>query len=193
MITSTPETPETPVSPLSGMVTGVARSESTGPAAAPGLVTFRLGPRSYATSLVGVREVVRLVGLTGLDGMTPPLAGVIDLRGTCLPVLDLRHTRGEDTGDVLVLLPPDGDPVGVAVDQVQAVVDADDLPEASGGAGVLPAYVLGVLRGPEGPVFRVDLHHMALLAGDPVATRPVPTRPVAALPAQPLPATMVFS
>ena len=55
-----------------------------------GLVTFRLGDREYATPLADVREVVRLEGLVDLPGMPPPLAGVLDLRGAALPVLDLR-------------------------------------------------------------------------------------------------------
>lgn len=144
------------VGPVGRPVPGPTRRE------APGLVTFCVGTRLYAVPLTHVREVVRLVGLTGLEGMTPPLAGVVDLRGTCLPVLDLRHGRTGASGDVLVLDTDDETMVGVAVDQVRAVVDAVDLPAASPvGAGVLPAYVLGVLRGAAGPVFLVDLLAMA--------------------------------
>ena len=139
-----------------------------------GLVTFRIGEREYATRLDDVREVVRLQGLADLPGMRPPLAGVLDLRGAALPVLDLRtadpapgtQRRTADGGDVLVLagaLPSvsGGGLVGVAVDQVRAVVPADEL-EPVGGAddGVLPSYVLSVLRGAGGVVFLVDLEQM---------------------------------
>ncbi len=129
---------------------------------APGLVTFCVGPRLYAASLTRVREVVRLVGLLELDGMDPPLAGVVDLRGAFLPVLDLRHDRRPERGDVLVLEDADGTVVGVAVDQVRAVLDVADLPPAPrAGPGMLPSYVLDVLVGADGPVFRVDLPVMA--------------------------------
>lgn len=137
-----------------------------------GLVTFRIGDREYATRLDGVREVVRLHGLADLPGMRPPLAGVLDLRGAALPVLDLRsrYVQGHDAarsgGDVLVLagalseVAEDG-LVGVAVDQVRAVVPADELTPAGGGdAGVLPSYVVSVLRGALGVVFLVDLELM---------------------------------
>ena len=137
-----------------------------------GLVTFRLGAREYATPLHSVREVVRLEGLADLPGMTPPLAGVLDLRGTALPVLDLR-TGAEpgSRGDVLVLERAhhdgseglvDGSSVGVAVDQVRAVVGPGELAPAGSAAqeGVLPAYVTDVLRGPGGVVFLVDLAAM---------------------------------
>ena len=131
-----------------------------------GLVTFRLGTREYATPLAAVREVVRLQGLADLPGMAPPLAGVVDLRGTALPVLDLRTGDTADRrGDVLVLehgpsdVTGDGGTVGVAVDQVRAVVDAGELVPAGAAAekGVLPSYVVEVLRGADGVVFLVDL------------------------------------
>ena len=129
------------------------------------LVTFVLGAREYATRLTSVREVVRLEGLAELPGMAPPLAGVLDLRGSSLPVLDLRVGAAPgDRGDVLVLERSDST-VGVAVDRVRAVVSRDDLAVAGAGAdeGVLPPYVLEVLRGPHGPVFLVDLEQMVSL------------------------------
>ena len=122
-----------------------------------GLVTFVLGAREYATPLSSVREVVRLEGLADLPGMTPPLAGVLDLRGAALPVLDLRLGDPSLRGDVLVLENPDGSLVGVAVDRVQAVVDTTELSEAGAAGDELPSYVLRVLRGRAGQVFLVDL------------------------------------
>ena len=139
------------------------------------LVTFRLGGREYATALDAVREVVRLEGLAELPGMAPPLAGVVDLRGTALPVLDLRlgdrsRRDGGSRGDVLVLQRGDG-AVGVAVDQVRAVVAASDLARTGGGErGVLPSYVVDVLRGPDGQVFLVDLERMVDSARLPVSS-----------------------
>ncbi|MCU1594249.1 MAG: CheW protein [Frankiales bacterium] len=122
-----------------------------------GLVTFVLGEREYATPLPSIREVVRLEGLADLPGMTPPLAGVLDLRGTALPVLDLRLGNVSQRGDVLVLENADSSLVGVAVDRVQAVVDESDLPQGGAGGDELPSYVVEVLRGKNGPVFLVDL------------------------------------
>lgn len=131
-----------------------------------GLVTFALGRREYATPLTSVREVVRLEGLTDMPGMEPPLAGVLDLRGSALPVLDLRVGATEQSrGDVLVLeRGSEGSEttVGVAVDRVRAVVDRSELPVVGAGSdeGVLPSYVVEVLRGKDGPVFLVDLEQM---------------------------------
>ncbi len=123
------------------------------------LVTFRIGERDYAARLGEVREVVRLQGLADLPGMAPPLAGVLDLRGTALPVLDLRLAPGA-RGDVLVLEQEGVAAVGVAVDAVSAVVPEEELPRGDAGSDELPAYVLEVRRGRRGPVFLVDLRVM---------------------------------
>ncbi|HVE97809.1 MAG TPA: chemotaxis protein CheW [Mycobacteriales bacterium] len=125
-------------------------------------VTFRLDGCDYATRIADVREVVRLAELTRLPGMSAPLAGILDLRGTSLPVLDIR-SREASPGDVLVLN-VDGTDYGFACDRVTAVLDTGLLPPEEGGAasgGALPGYVEQVLRGPDGAVFLVDVKAMA--------------------------------
>ena len=126
----------------------------------PGYVLFRLGERTFATVLNDVREIVRLTGLEPLPGTRPPLAGVVVLRGTPLPVLDVRENAGADGssegGDVLVM-DVDGDNVGIAVDGVVAVLHPDELPDADPPARALPSYVVGVRRHKGAPVMLVDL------------------------------------
>jgi chemotaxis signal transduction protein len=127
-----------------------------------GYVTFRLGEREFAAALDGVREVLRLEGLAALPGMVPPMAGVVELRGSPLPVMDLRPDASV-RGDVLVLADGD-DAIGVAVDGVIAVRDVSELRSGSGSAvpGGLPSYVVEVLRdtGMDKPVLLVDLRRM---------------------------------
>jgi chemotaxis signal transduction protein len=124
-----------------------------------GYVLFRLGERRFVTKLDEVREIVRLSGLETLPGMRPPLAGVVVLRGAPLPVLDVRAAEvvGTDGGDVLVM-DVDGDAVGIAVDQVLAVLGADQLQTAEPPSKALPGYVVGVRRDANGPLLLVDLH-----------------------------------
>jgi purine-binding chemotaxis protein CheW len=124
-----------------------------------GYVLFRLGERRFVTKLDEVREIVRLSGLEALPGMRPPLTGVVVLRGTPLPVLDVRGAQevGTDGGDVLVMN-VDGDAVGVAVDQVLAVLGGDQLQAGEPPAKALPDYVVGVRRDAKGPLLLVDLN-----------------------------------
>jgi len=124
-----------------------------------GYVLFRLGERRFVTKLDQVREIVRLSGLEALPGMRPPLAGVVVLRGHPLPVLDVRGADqvGTDGGDVLVM-DADGDAVGVAVDQVLAVLGGEELQAGEPPAKALPDYVVGVRRDTTGPLLLVDLN-----------------------------------
>jgi purine-binding chemotaxis protein CheW len=126
-----------------------------------GYVMFRLGQRTFALRLDEVREILRLDGLERLPGTRPPMAGVIVLRGNPLPVLDVRAPgAADDDGDVLVM-DLAGDTVGVAVDEVLAVLSADELPEAAEApAKSLPSYVVGVRRNASGPVLLVDLQRL---------------------------------
>jgi len=131
--------------------------------ATPGYVLFHLGERTFATPLDEVREIVRMTGLEALPGTKPPLAGVIVLRGTPLPVLDVRERSidsGADSGGDVLVMSVDGDSVGVAVDSVSAVLAPDELPAGDPPAKTLPAYVVGVRRHRDAPVLLVDLHRL---------------------------------
>lgn len=138
-----------------------------------GWVTFRMDGRELAGSLDEVREVVRATGIETLSGTRAPVTGLLELRGTLVPVVDLRAAADPDgQGDVLVLTTPDG-MLGLAVDKVLAVLPADDL--VPPGPGVtrsarLPSYVLQVRRGAAGrPVLVVSLSALAGLVPSPRA------------------------
>ena len=125
-----------------------------------GYVLFRLGDRRFVTRLDEVREIVRLTGVEELPGSRPPLVGVIVLRGAPLPVLDVRGPGAPlDDGDVLVMN-VDGDAVGVAVDEVVAVLGGQELGEADTPSKTLPDYVTGVRRDASGPLLLVDLQRL---------------------------------
>ena len=141
-----------------------------------GYITFRLGDRQLACRLDEVREVVRLQGLDVLPGMTPPITGLLELRGDPLPVVDLRF--GDSTardngvgarGDVLVMA-SGVDALGAIVDQVNAVHDEDELVSSGERPSGLPGYVIDVLRhagvslGRGGPVLLVDLQALLSVA-----------------------------
>jgi chemotaxis signal transduction protein len=145
----------------------------TEPGLLGGFVTFRLGDREFAARLGGIREVLRLENLLALPGMVSPMAGVIEVRGVPLPVMDVRPVAGAP-GDVLVLTHgPSGDgadttndssAIGIAVDGVTAVRGPGELRHDADGEVPfgLPAYVIEVLRETttSKPVLLVDLRRM---------------------------------
>ncbi|HEY3925994.1 MAG TPA: chemotaxis protein CheW [Acidothermaceae bacterium] len=135
-----------------------------------GFITFRLGDRNLACRLDEVREVVRLDGLDVLPGMTPPISGLLELRGNPLPVVDLRGTSLPGSrGDVLVMA-AGIDAIGAIVDQVIAVHDEDELVSLGERPSGLPDYVIDVLRhdgistGRGGPVLLVHLQALLSVA-----------------------------
>jgi chemotaxis signal transduction protein len=128
-----------------------------------GYVSFVLGGRVMAGRLEEVREVVRAVGVEPLTGSRAPVTGLLVLRGTPLPVVDLRSAADPgDAGDVLVLQGPDG-AFGLAVDRVLAVLEPGELAPIGGlRRGGLPSYVVDVCRDAGGaPVFVVSLPSLA--------------------------------
>jgi purine-binding chemotaxis protein CheW len=134
-----------------------------------GYLMFVMGGRDLAAPLFQVREIVRAVGVQPLAGVRAPVTGLIELRGDPLPIVDLRGVGFADAspeGDVVVMTPGPEGPVGVAVDRVQAVVDADGFVSDGAPRPIgLPTYVLEVLRTADDdhrPVLLVDLR---LLAG----------------------------
>lgn len=57
-------------------------------------VTFRISNRSLALPVTHVREILRLTELTGVPNAPHPVAGVMNLRGHVLPVVDSHALLG---------------------------------------------------------------------------------------------------
>lgn len=100
-------------------------------------LTFRLGAESYAVDVHKIREILNLVVITRVPQMPGDMLGVINLRGSVVPVVDLRRTFGLPTEEssrdnCVVVLEVDcgGEQivVGARVDAVQEVLD---LPQAA--------------------------------------------------------------
>ncbi|HSJ06471.1 MAG TPA: chemotaxis protein CheW [Longimicrobiales bacterium] len=62
--------------------------------AAVDLLAFEVGGARFGIELTAVREVVRAVFITPLPGAPPTVEGIIDVRGTVVPVYDLRTRFG---------------------------------------------------------------------------------------------------
>ena len=60
----------------------------------PDLLTFALGGQTFAVAAEAVAEVTRLVAAALLPGAPTIVEGVVNLRGTLVPVVDVRHRFG---------------------------------------------------------------------------------------------------
>ncbi|KQO69199.1 chemotaxis protein CheW [Methylobacterium sp. Leaf89] len=85
-------------------------------------LVFTLGTDDYALDAGLVRELLRPPRLTRVPGAPAALAGLANLRGTALPVLDLRRVVRPDleppTEPTRVVVAEAGEAVGLMVDRV---------------------------------------------------------------------------
>ena len=94
-------------------------------------VTFVVGERSYGVDIVQVREIKQWSPTTGLPNQTPHMRGVLNLRGTVVPVHDLRARFGgsltEATENHVVVIAWVGDQtIGILVDAVSDIITVDN-------------------------------------------------------------------
>lgn len=120
------------------------------------LVTFRLGQETYALPVEPIVQIVPMVTITPLPEIGDPVAGVINVRGQAVPVVDMRWHIGSKQAPYLlhtpIILTQIGQgTVGLVVDEVLDVLGLPGseliqpdkiLPEGLGQAPVLNALAL---------------------------------------------------
>lgn len=97
-------------------------------------LTFKLGNEIFATDVAKVREVLDLTTITAIPRTPEFMSGVINLRGSVVPVVDLRlcfdMTKTESTRNtciVVVEVMLENEPVviGALADSVEEVIDLE--------------------------------------------------------------------
>jgi purine-binding chemotaxis protein CheW len=97
-------------------------------------LTFKLGNEVFATDVAKVREVLDLTAITAIPRTPPFMRGVINLRGSVVPVVDLRlcfemskteSTRSTCIVVVEVLLENEAIVIGALADSVEEVIDLE--------------------------------------------------------------------
>jgi purine-binding chemotaxis protein CheW len=97
-------------------------------------LTFKLGNEVFATDVAKVREVLDLTNITEIPRTPDFMAGVINLRGSVVPVVDLRlcfgmskteSTRNTCIVVVEVLLDNESIVIGALADSVEEVIDLE--------------------------------------------------------------------
>lgn len=108
-------------------------------------LTFRLGDEEYGVEILAVQEIKGGAAITPIPGTPPHVRGVMNLRGTILPVVDLRARLGGGAGGagpfpVIVVVRIGERMVGLLVDAVSDVVEL-------AAADIQPAPALGPQAG----------------------------------------------
>lgn len=100
-------------------------------------LTFMLGGETFAIGILSIKEIIEYDSLTEVPMMPECIRGVINLRGSVVPVMDLSARFGKKptavtkrTCIVIVEIEAEGEgeaqDVGVIVDAVNAVLDIPD-------------------------------------------------------------------
>ena len=127
------------------------------------LLVFEVAGRRLGLLASAVREVIRAVAIAPLLKAPPIVEGLIDFRGTLVPVLDLRHRFGLPPAP---LLPEQHFIVAQAGSRIVALradraSDFVSLPKADveSPSGLVPGleYLAGIARAPDGLLVVHDL------------------------------------
>lgn len=140
-------------------------------------LSFQLGDEIYAADVSKVLEILELRPITKVPKAPTYMKGVINLRGSVLPVLDTRIKFGlsakEDTVDTCIVVLQvnlDGDPItlGAMVDSVEEVLELTDkeieMPPSIG-SKFNPDYLKGMYRNEDHFIMILDVD-MVFSAGE---------------------------
>ena len=136
------------------------------------LVTFQLGKERYGIDIMDVQEIVGLQDIRPLPNAPAFVAGILNLRGRIVPIIDLHQrfrippatTSDEDrllAGMVIVDL--DGVRIGMVIDRVSRVVtiNTDQIqPPPEVLAGIGSEYIHGVVNEGDGYLILLDIQRM---------------------------------
>lgn len=130
-------------------------------------VTFTLGTADYGVQIMNVQEFKGYSAVTAIPNMPAYVRGVLNLRGTIIPVFDLRLRFGLPAPlnelSVIVVAIVGNRTVGLVVDTVSDVVDirASDIQETPELSGRVPtAYLRGLAKMGERLVILLNLERL---------------------------------
>jgi purine-binding chemotaxis protein CheW len=138
-------------------------------------LTFMLGGEMFAIGILAIKEIIEYSSLTEVPMMPAYVRGVINLRGSVVPVADLSVRFGRQPGAVtkrtcIVILEVTANgerqDVGVVVDAVNEVLDilATDIePPPSFGARIRTDFIRGMGKVNNRFVILLDVNHVLSL------------------------------
>lgn len=119
-------------------------------------LTFTLGGEMFAVGILNVKEIIEYGNLTEIPMMPSFIRGVINLRGSVVPVIDLAaRFGGQKTGAtrrtcIVIVEVPDADTrhdIGIMVDAVSEVLEipASEIePPPAFGAKIRADFIFGM-------------------------------------------------
>ena len=118
------------------------------------LIIFKLGREEYGMDILRVQEIKRMMSITRVPSTPPFIKGVINLRGSVLPVIDLRTRLGlveTELGDAarIIVIMANDTTVGFIVDEVVEVttINTQNIEVAHAlSTGLSTEYISGIAK-----------------------------------------------
>ncbi len=135
-------------------------------------LTFMLGGEVFAIGILSIKEIIEYGHLTSVPLMPAHIRGVINLRGSVVPVIDLSARFGRDGTQVTrrtcivileVIAGQDKQDIGVVVDAVNEVVEIPDSqiePSPAFGANIRTDVIQGMGKVNERFVIILSVDHV---------------------------------
>ena len=150
--------------------TMIDRQQKTGESGQ--VLTFVLGEETYGVDILRVQEIRGWSAVTKIPQAPPHVLGVLNLRGSIVPIVDLRMRfeldRAEYTAITVIIVmsvvtPSGRRDFGVVVDGVSDVVDVDSAqvrPAPELGSRSATDYILGLVSVAERMVVLLDIDRL---------------------------------
>lgn len=131
-------------------------ANGNGPESSKQYLTFQIGNEEYAIGILRVREILEFTGVTRVPSMPACVRGVLNLRGSVLPVIDLASMFGFEAKEVtkqtcviVVEVEHDGQAstLGVITDAVNEVIELPEEqiePAPAFGTAAHSSYLVGL-------------------------------------------------
>ena len=136
-------------------------------------LTFRLGDEEYGVEILKVQEIKGYTAITPVPNTPAYLKGVMNLRGTIVPVVDLRAKFGMEAAEctaftVIIVLTVGTKVMGLIVDAVSDVLNipkTDIQPTPDFGAQVDARFISGMAKAGDKLVVLLDIDRVLGEAG----------------------------
>jgi purine-binding chemotaxis protein CheW len=113
------------------LISGHEEPSTDGESARHTLVVFELDGREFALPIEDIAEILQMVLVTPVPAVPPWVAGVVNLRGRVIPIVDLRTRLGIEPKtpelNTPILIAEQGTrKLGLIADRVRDVISLDD-------------------------------------------------------------------
>ncbi len=141
------------------------------------LVGFMIGKEYFGVDILMVQEIIRSTPITAVPNSPDFIEGVINLRGSIIPVIDLRKRlnllkikdkENKEKEDIwIIILDVEGRTTGFIVDMVTEVLkiqeDSIESPPEIVSAGLKSQYIRGVCKIDKRLLILLDFNRILLL------------------------------